>query len=206
VRAAGGLLDQACEASVKCSRRARPQGREIDVPSRWEARRRTRTWEYILTVAEYDRILTLPAVPRVSAAAQPYLCGDKGLVHLIYDLERLPNAMPVVHVIDPGSQPAPAALIEFRGVQAASLSRSGLQQYAAQEVPDSPWIRTLELRHRDHPGSSRAAFQRLRHFMVTFPEATLECAAEDIDVTVFPSGRVAAVAECHRRRASEPAA
>jgi hypothetical protein len=171
-------------------------------------------------VAESDRIVALPEVPRASAAApRPHLCGSKGLVHLIYDLERLPNAVPVVHVIDPGSQPTPAALIEFRSVRAVSwnpshgeslfergLSRRGLRWYAAQEVRASSWIRELERRHRGHPGSRRAAFQRLRHFVVTFTDATLECAAEDLNVTVFPGGCVAALAECYRRHGSEPAA
>jgi hypothetical protein len=170
-------------------------------------------------VAESDRIVALPEVPQASLAApQPDLCGDIGLVHLIYDLERLPSGVPVVHVIDPVSQPTPAALVEFRSVQAVSwrlsygeslleraLSRGGPRCHAAQEVRNSSWIRELERRHRGHQGSNRAPVERLRHFVITFPDSTLECAAEDLNVTVLPGGRLAALAECHRRHGSEPA-
>ncbi|MGH7519417.1 MAG: hypothetical protein ACREOC_18445 [Gemmatimonadales bacterium] len=168
-----------------------------------------------------DQVLDLAELPQASVGApQPFVCASEGRLLLVYDLERLPSGGPVAHMVDPGSQPTPAALIDFHGVRAITwglpndealsghpLARHGLRWYAAQEVRHSSWISELEHRNRVHPRHNTAAFQRLRHFIFTFHDSTLECLAEEFSASIFPSGRTEALAECQRRAESgEPAA
>lgn len=168
-----------------------------------------------------DQVLDLAELPQASVGApRPYVCANESRLLLVYDLERLPTPGPVVHVMDPGTQPTPAALIEFRCVQAFTwgppndetlsahpLAGRGLRWYAAQEVRHSSWVRELEQQNRVHPRHDRASFERLRHFILTFHDSTFECVAEDFGVTTFPEGRAVALAECQQRFGrSEPAA
>jgi hypothetical protein len=55
------------------------------------------------------------------------------------------------------------------------LSDRGLEAYAAQRVENSSWIRRLEHINRVHPHHSPDTFARLRHFILTFHDATFEC-------------------------------
>jgi hypothetical protein len=197
---------------------AAKERRFVRAPARWPAAdahfvRRPPSIGAFPSLTGRDEIVDLPELPQASVGTpRPHICGSEGLVHLVYDLEHLPNSGLVVHMIDPGTQPTPAALIEFRGVQAISwglpydetpsahpLSRHGLQWYTAQDVRNSSWLRELERRNGVPSTHSRTAFERLRHFVVTFHGSTFECAADEFRVTVYPSGRAAALAECHRR-------
>lgn len=58
------------------------------------------------------------------------------------------------------------------------LADRGLQPYGAFEVESSSWIRGLELRNRSHPRHDPQVFQQLRHWVWTFHDSVLECAAQ----------------------------
>ncbi|HEV7366015.1 MAG TPA: hypothetical protein VGN76_09245 [Gemmatimonadales bacterium] len=57
------------------------------------------------------------------------------------------------------------------------LADRGLRAYGAFEVENSTWLRGLEARNRGHPRHDPQLFQRLRHWVWTFHDTVLECAA-----------------------------
>lgn len=75
------------------------------------------------------------------------------------------------------------------------LADRGLQPYGAFEVENSSWIRDLELRNRDHQRHDPKLFDQLRHWVWTFEDSVLECAAlsyaaEEVDPQVDPVPRM----------------
>ena len=64
----------------------------------------------------------------------------------------------------------------------------GLRPYGAFELEHSSWLRGLETRNRAHPHHDPEQFQRLRHWVWTFRDSVLECAALDY-VTMDVPGR-----------------
>ena len=160
-----------------------------------------------------DRVIECPDLPQASVGAPaPLLLADEGRLLLAYDLERLPGAGAVVHVVDPVAQPTPAALVEFHRPRAVTLgppggetlpahplAARGLRWYAAQEVVHSSWIRQLERIDRAHPRHDPARFARLRHFVITFHDSTFECVAEGFAATICTGGRADALADMQRR-------
>jgi hypothetical protein len=57
------------------------------------------------------------------------------------------------------------------------LADRGLRPYGAFEVESSSWVRGLEMRNRGHPRHDPQLFQQLRHWVWTFHDSVLECAA-----------------------------
>jgi hypothetical protein len=57
------------------------------------------------------------------------------------------------------------------------LADRGLSPYGAFEVESSSWVRGLEMRNRGHPRHDPELFQQLRHWVWTFHDSVLECAA-----------------------------
>jgi hypothetical protein len=57
------------------------------------------------------------------------------------------------------------------------LAERGLPPYGAFEVENSSWIRELVMRNRSHPRHDPQVFERLRHWVWTFEDSVLECAA-----------------------------
>ncbi len=57
------------------------------------------------------------------------------------------------------------------------LADRGLRPYGAFEVQSSSWLRDLETRNRGHPRHDPQLFQQLRHWVWTFHDSVLECAA-----------------------------
>jgi hypothetical protein len=86
--------------------------------------------------------------------------------------------------------------VSFRGVRAFyfgapndealdghRLWGRGLSLLSFQEVHPSDWIAELQNRNRVHPQHSAQSFTKLRHFIVTFKETTLECVANELEVS-----------------------
>lgn len=63
------------------------------------------------------------------------------------------------------------------------LAERGLTSYGAFEVEGSSWVRALEGMNRIHPGHQPSRYERLRHFVLTFHDTTLECVAEGFSVS-----------------------
>jgi hypothetical protein len=66
------------------------------------------------------------------------------------------------------------------------LAERGLQPCGAFQVENSSWIRALEERNRGHQRHDPKLFAQLRHWVWTFHDTVLECAAlsyaaEDLD-------------------------
>ncbi len=57
------------------------------------------------------------------------------------------------------------------------LAKRGLPPYGTFEVENSSWVTGLETRNRSHPRHDPQVFQRLRHWVWTFQDSVLECAA-----------------------------
>jgi hypothetical protein len=57
------------------------------------------------------------------------------------------------------------------------LADRGLRPYGAFELERSSWVRGLEMRNRGHPRHDPLLFQQLRHWVWTFQDSVLECAA-----------------------------
>ena len=57
------------------------------------------------------------------------------------------------------------------------LAEQGLPPYGAFEVENSSWVRGLATRNLSHPRHDPQVFQRLRHWVWTFEDSVLECAA-----------------------------
>ena len=57
------------------------------------------------------------------------------------------------------------------------LAGQALPPCGAFEAVNSSWIRELEMRNRSHPRHDPLLFQQLRHWVWTFRDSVLECAA-----------------------------
>jgi hypothetical protein len=57
------------------------------------------------------------------------------------------------------------------------LTGRGLRPCGAFEVQSSSWLRDLEVRNRGHPRHDPQLFHQLRHWVWTFHDSVLECAA-----------------------------
>lgn len=66
------------------------------------------------------------------------------------------------------------------------IAGQGLRPCGAFEVEDSSWLGGLAMRNRAHPRHDPEQFQRLHHWVWTFRESVLECAALRYEVTEVP--------------------
>jgi hypothetical protein len=63
------------------------------------------------------------------------------------------------------------------------IAGMGLRPCGAFEVEESSWLRGLAQRNRAHPRHDPEQFQRLHHWVWTFNESVLECAALGYEAT-----------------------
>jgi hypothetical protein len=136
-----------------------------------------------------DRIRELTNVPPPSSGAPiPLVLADETTLVVAYiTVERSTGQA------DGSGSPSAdeaAALVVFRQCYASHfgppndeafashpLADQGLRPYGAFEVESSSWVRGFELRNRHHPRHDPQLFQHLRHFVWTFHDSVLECAA-----------------------------
>jgi hypothetical protein len=141
------------------------------------------------TVDERDRIRELTDVPLPSSGAPiPLVLADEGTLVVTYL-----TAKPSTGQTDGSGLPSAdeaAVLVVFRRCHASHfgppndeafashpLADRGLRPYGAFEVERSSWVRGFELRNRQHPRHDPQLFQQLRHWVWTFHDSVLECAA-----------------------------
>src|SRR5262245_45244209 len=97
------------------------------------------------------------------------------------------------------SEPARTAIVVFRQCYAVHfglpneeafashpITGVGLRPCGAFEVEESSWLRGLAQRNRAHPRHDPEQFQRLHHWVWTFNESVLECAALGYEISEAP--------------------
>lgn len=66
------------------------------------------------------------------------------------------------------------------------LADRGLRPCGAFEVEHSSWLRNLDMRNRAHPRHKPEEFQLLHHWVWTFHDSVLECAARSYEAIDAP--------------------
>jgi len=143
----------------------------------------------VYTTEKRDRVRELSDVPFPSSGTpQPLVLADESTLVLTYMA-----APPSTGQADGSgltSADEAAAIVVFRQCYAIHfglpneeafashpLSDRGLRPCGAFEVESSTWLRGLEMRNRAHPRHDPMLFQQLRHWVWTFHDSVLECAA-----------------------------
>jgi hypothetical protein len=142
--------------------------------------------DLMYTVQKHDQVHELDDVPFPDPTApNPLVLADGATLVIAY------RSAPSTGHADAGCRQSNATcLVVFRDCFAIhfglpnehafathSLPDRGLRPYGAFEVENSSWIRGLEERNRGHPRHDPQLFDRLRHWVWTFHDTVLECAA-----------------------------
>jgi hypothetical protein len=154
----------------------------------------------VYTVDKHNRVheLTDVDLPTWDTPA-PLVLADENTLVLTYTPAR--TATGKVDGSGPPSADDTAVIVVFRQCYATHfgfphdeafashpLAGRGLSPCGAFEVESSTWVRGLEMRNRGHPRHDPELFQQLRHWVWTFHESVLECAAVSYAV-VHAQGR-----------------
>jgi hypothetical protein len=138
------------------------------------------------SVDKRDRVRELTDVPFPSSGApDPLVLADEGTLVVGY--------IPAMSSTGRASVPSPDeadVIVVFRPCYASHfglpndeafdshpLADRGLRPCGAFEVENSSWVRGLETRNRAHPRHDPLLFHQLRHWVWTFHDSVLECAA-----------------------------
>jgi hypothetical protein len=141
------------------------------------------------TVHQRDQVQELTDVPCPAAGApNPLVLADERTLVIAY-IGATPANGPTDRTGQPSVQDR-AGLVTFKQCYAIHfglpndeafashpLADRGLRPYGAFEVQNSSWVSGLEMRNRGHPRHDPQVFQRLRHWVWTFQDSVLECAA-----------------------------
>jgi hypothetical protein len=138
------------------------------------------------TVEKRNRVRELTDVPFPSSdAPDPLVLADEETLVVSY--------IPATPSTEQSRVPSPdeaAIIVAFRRCYAIHfglpndeafathpLAERGLRPCGAFEVENSSWVRGLDMRNRGHPHHDPVLFQQLRHWVLTFHNSVLECAA-----------------------------
>jgi hypothetical protein len=136
------------------------------------------------TVQKHDEIHELNDVPFPDpGASDPLVLADEDSLVVAYR-----SVMPVGDA--PGGSSSGTSVVVFRQCFAIHyglpndaafvshpLDDQGVRPCGAFEVGNSSWIRELDTRNRGHPRHDPELFRQLRHWVWTFQDTVLECAA-----------------------------
>ena len=125
------------------------------------------------TIDSHDRVHELPDVPLPSSGTDPIVLADEDTLVITY-IATADVATIVVFRQCYASHFGPPNDETFAS---HPLAGRGLRPYGAFEVQISSWLRDLEMRNRGHPRHDPQLFQQLRHWVWTFHDSVLECAA-----------------------------
>jgi hypothetical protein len=143
----------------------------------------------VYTVDKRDRIHELTDVPLPSSGAPgPLVLADESTLVITYITATTSTGQADGSSLPSGDEAA--SIVVFRPCYASHfgppndeaftshpLADRGLRPYGAFEVESSSWLRGLETRNRGHPRHDPRMFQQLRHWVWTFHDSVLECAA-----------------------------
>jgi hypothetical protein len=138
------------------------------------------------TVPKHDQVHELDNVPVPDTAApDPLLLADGATLVIAYRSAAFKGQAQGSNRLS-----NPTSLVVFRDCFAIHfglpnehafathpLADRGVRPYGAFEVGNSSWIRDLEVRNRLHQRHNPQLFDQLRHWVWTFQDAVLECAA-----------------------------
>ena len=160
-------------------------------------------------VSERDEVRELLDVPQSDVGAPlPAVIASEHRLDLIYLVRQAdPNwDGSYANVVGPETEREQVACIRFEGAYAHMfgppndeafhghpLAARGLKPYAAWEVLQSSWLRSLERMNAVHPHHSRKAFMTQRHFIFAFHDSTFECIAKGYECRVA-EGSIASIA------------
>jgi hypothetical protein len=124
-----------------------------------------------------DSVVALSEIPRPEAGApSPVVYASDGTLAVAYYTTPAGDAvslvsftLPYVHLFGAPNDEA---------LDGHPLYERGLSFYAAFEVRDSSWLRSLARMNRVHMFHDAARFAAYRHFIITFHDTTFECIAE----------------------------
>jgi len=150
------------------------------------------------SVDDKDEVVKLDTVPKSSVGAPlPIILSDEGKTLLAYLKSDVPDDWDgsSVRIVDHRSE-GPIVMVEFKAVYALMfgppndeafsghpLYERGLQPYAAFEIVNSSWIRSLEKMNSVHPYHRPEEFEKRRHFVFAFHDSTFECVTDGFEVS-----------------------
>jgi hypothetical protein len=140
----------------------------------------------VYTVDKRDRVHELTDVPLPSPGAPvPIVLASESTLVVSYITAGASTGQAALPSADEA-----AAIVVFRQCYASHfgppndeafashpLADRGLRPYGTFEVESSSWLRGLEMRNRGHPRHDPRLFEQLRHWVWTFHDSVLECAA-----------------------------
>jgi hypothetical protein len=140
------------------------------------------------TLKKHDLVRELSDVPFPwTDAPEPLVLANESTLVVAY--------VPVAA----SSEPARTVLVAFRQCYAIHfglpneeafashpIAGMGLRPCGAFEVEASSWLRGLAMRNRAHPRHDPEQFQRLHHWVWTFNDSVLECAALGHEISEAP--------------------
>lgn len=156
------------------------------------------------TVPKRNQVRELDDVPFPDlAAADPLVLAD-GTTLLIAYQSRTSTDLPGADATRPDS----TSVVRFTQCHASHfglpnenafashpIAGLGLRPCGAFEVENSSWVHELQLRHSGHPHQSAEVLQQLRHWVWTFHDSVLECAAVGYVVEDAPADLLARMQE-----------
>jgi hypothetical protein len=147
-----------------------------------------------------DRVVPLADVPSCDeGAAMPVVLASDFRLLLIYLMQETPAGWDgtEVTVVSADSEEMPVAVIEFQrpyshifgppndeAIIGHPLASRGLHPCGAFTVEHSSWLRALQRMDAVHERHAPGRFRSLTHYIFTFRDSTLECAASDFTTTL----------------------
>ncbi len=162
-------------------------------------------------VDEKDKVVKLGDLPPCDIGAPlPAVVAAEHQLDLLYIAsETDPNSDwdgSYVNVVGHSSSVEPIVCVKFIGpyvhmfgppsedtISDHPLASRGLDAFAAWEVLESSWIRTLEKMDSVHTNHNPCRYDDFRHFILTFHDTTFECVAFEYKFDVV-SGSISSVA------------
>jgi hypothetical protein len=152
------------------------------------------------TFKDRDRVHELDNVPcPATGAPEPLVLANEDTLVVAYE-SAPPTSNQAAGAGAESAAPATTTIVVFHQCYAIHFGQpndeafathpadQGLRPYGAFELEHSSWLRGLETRNRAHPHHDPERFQRLHHWVWTFRDSVLECAALD-HVTMDVPGR-----------------
>jgi hypothetical protein len=160
------------------------------------------------SIDNQDAVVERSDLPQLSIGAPcPVVLSGEHFLHLAYYLEDRQEGWDgsTVRVVGEHSEGELCALVRFTHAAAHlfgppndeafaghPLADRGLEPYAAFEVNNSSWVRTLERMNSVHPYHRPERFAKYKHFVFAFHDSVFECVAESFELSVH-RGSVSAV-------------
>ncbi len=154
------------------------------------------------TVNKHDRVHELPDVPFPSSGApEPLVLANEDTLVVAY-LPAAPSSEQASGAGLGSAGPARTSIVVFHQCYAMhfglpndeAFASRGLRPCGAFEVEHSSWLRELDMRNRAHPRHNPEQFQQLHHWVWTFHDSVLECAARSYEAMDAPGRSGEAIA------------